>query len=73
MHKLKPLGERMLLGPGINAMKEKQNNPKRCNYSSSTPISNVNIKNMDNCENSNEKLMFFGAVNSRSKMRNTII
>ena len=35
-------------------------------------ISNVDVKNMGNCENSNEKLMFFDTVNSRSKMKNSV-
>ena len=61
----------MLLDPGVNAAKE-QTNPKRCNCSCIAPNRNVKVKNMDYCENSNEKLMFFEIVYSRPKIRCTI-
>ena len=54
----------MLLGFGINETREKTNLPKvmnlqlsNCNCNCNVHISNIEVKNMGDGENSNEKLM----------------
>ena len=42
------------------------------NCSCSAPISNVDVKNMNNCGGSNEYLIFFDIANSRFKMKCTV-
>ena len=56
----------------VLAARKKQTNPKRCSYGCSTLISDVVVKNMGDCGNSNEKLTFLYIANSRSKMKNTV-
>ena len=54
----------MVFGPGINAAKEKASLPE---VSCSAFICSVGVKNMGNWEKTNEELMVFDIVYSRSK------
>ena len=51
---------------------KEQTNPNRCSYSCIANNSNVKVENVGGCENSNEKLMFFGIANSRSKIKSSV-
>ena len=77
LYHIKPLAACMLLRPCINSARQRASQPEvmhsQLSYCHcSALVSDAEVKNMGNYENSNEKLMFFDVANSRLQSKGLV-